>query len=340
MTKRESQRKKLFDLYAQNLTNVCEMGKLRLSYPDENGNAGKIVTQPVVYCPLCMKVYHSEALGEDGIDRLTIEHIPPESVGGKAKILTCKLCNDKFGKELDHHLLRQMSIEPFSKGLDNSSIKGKIKVGDNIPLSTILSYENGTLTMKPHFHKSYKEQYYKTVDEIKLFRDGSRFNIMVQGSNQRRYILGLLKSAYLEMFSLFGHIFLFNGSTQKIREQINNPDAWLLPHSSILEMNFDKERAGVYIIYSPKERLSFLVIIDLSVKNFNYAKRVGVLIPGPGKEAWVTYTNYKDGKGFEAKLILLSENNFIKEKELSLWYNEVWKKVKDGNWENIQEEKK
>lgn len=334
MTKRESQRRRLFDLYSQNLTNVCELGKLRLSYPDETGNTGRVITEPVIYCPLCMKVYPSDALGEDGIDRLTIEHIPPGAVGGKGKILTCKLCNGKFGKELDHHLLKQMTIEPFSRGLNNSTIKGEVRVGNNIPLPTILGFEDGTLTMKPHFHKSYEEQYYKTFDEVKLFQEGSKFNIRVQGSNQRRYILGLLKSAYLEMFSLFGHIFLFNSSTQKIRNQINKPDEWLLPHSSVLEMNFDKERAGVHIIYSPKERSSFLVILDLSLKGSNYSKRIGVLIPGPGKEAWETYSNYKDGNGFEAKLTFLSENNCIKSKELSLWYNEIWSTVKNDNWEH------
>jgi len=57
----------------------------------KKGNASKVITQPVIFCPLCIKVYHADALGQDGIDSLTIEHIPPESVGGKAKVLTCKL---------------------------------------------------------------------------------------------------------------------------------------------------------------------------------------------------------------------------------------------------------
>ena len=59
----------------------------------------KILPPHLVYfCPLCVENYiiafgnHKEATAEFSLD-----HIPPESVGGKYKLLTCKKCNNDAG---------------------------------------------------------------------------------------------------------------------------------------------------------------------------------------------------------------------------------------------------
>lgn len=327
------QRRKLFDLYAQNLNNMCELGNYRLTYPAENGNPERIITEPIIFCPLCMKAYGEDALGEDGIDRLTVEHVPPKSVGGKGKILTCKLCNDKLGEVVDHYLEKQLTIEPFAKGLDNSSIKGKVKFqGVSAPIHATFRYEKGTFVIHPILHNKNKVEYYKAVEALKHYKDGSQFNISAANGSYLKYHMGLLKSAYLEMFFLFGHVFLFSKNTQIIRDQINNREKWILPHSSVLDMEFDHQHVGVNILYEPKDKISYLVILNLKSRDIGYSKRVGVLIPGPGRSGWEAYENYKTTGNFTCKLTNLSNANCIREKELTLFYNDIWRDVVNGKW--------
>src|SRR5690349_23826815 len=50
-------------------------------------------------CPICLECFDREALDARN---LTLEHIPPESIGGKPLCLTCKSCNDRGGHSSDH----------------------------------------------------------------------------------------------------------------------------------------------------------------------------------------------------------------------------------------------
>lgn len=58
-------------------------------------NAGNPV-QYVYLCPICLKnkaaILNIEDFRSD--DEFTIDHFPPQSVGGKGKILVCKTCNN------------------------------------------------------------------------------------------------------------------------------------------------------------------------------------------------------------------------------------------------------
>jgi hypothetical protein len=53
---------------------------------------------PTYVCPICRKPFTVEAL-DDG--RLSKEHVPPQSVGGRELLLTCKECNNTAGTKLD-----------------------------------------------------------------------------------------------------------------------------------------------------------------------------------------------------------------------------------------------
>ena len=46
-------------------------------------------------CPLCLNAYPI------GSTELTLEHVPPKSVGGKPILITCKACNNKCGADID-----------------------------------------------------------------------------------------------------------------------------------------------------------------------------------------------------------------------------------------------
>jgi hypothetical protein len=57
-------------------------------------------------CPICLRISPSDAT-------LTVEDVPPKSVGGRPLILTCKSCNDAAGATLDWHWSNFSDAEGF-----------------------------------------------------------------------------------------------------------------------------------------------------------------------------------------------------------------------------------
>jgi hypothetical protein len=67
-------------------------------------------------CPLCLRLFR-----RDQIDQLSLDHVPPKSVGSKLKVLTCKTCNSvaltvaggwlsgPFGKDLRYSFVMKFS---------------------------------------------------------------------------------------------------------------------------------------------------------------------------------------------------------------------------------------
>jgi hypothetical protein len=55
---------------------------------------------PIYPCPICLTTFTIEALAEK---QLSAEHVPPESLGGRELLLTCRSCNNSSGTKLDAH---------------------------------------------------------------------------------------------------------------------------------------------------------------------------------------------------------------------------------------------
>ena len=93
----------------------------------------EIMSNHVAYlCPLCLTNYI--VVTEEQIrfsSEFTIDHFPPQNVGGKGEILTCKTCNNNAGK-YEVELERKMNYEAFTNNHPASIIeKSTLKV-DNV----------------------------------------------------------------------------------------------------------------------------------------------------------------------------------------------------------------
>ena len=78
-------REKIFKLFSQNLEWVKDHPAISF-IPDFS--SGYI-------CPLCFDVFFEKDLDKISTNPLTLEDIPPASLGGKPKTLTCKKCNSR-----------------------------------------------------------------------------------------------------------------------------------------------------------------------------------------------------------------------------------------------------
>jgi hypothetical protein len=75
----------------------------------KEGLKGRLVVEPdiddVVFCPICLKFFTRDMISE-----LSLEHVPPEKVGGHVRTLTCKTCNNSAGK-MEAEMIKKATIE-------------------------------------------------------------------------------------------------------------------------------------------------------------------------------------------------------------------------------------
>jgi len=68
-------------------------------------------------CPICGNLFDKESVENK---TLTIDHVPPKSIGGKPLVLTCESCNNDLGSKLDSQIKNHQdfvkSVKTISTG--------------------------------------------------------------------------------------------------------------------------------------------------------------------------------------------------------------------------------
>src|SRR4051812_31357623 len=100
----------LFKKYSQNLEWFKNHPEIKFKPDFSNG----------CMCPLCLDIFFEGDLDSNIENPLTLEHVPPASLGGKGRLLTCKKCNSISGHDLDAHLLNRLLEMDFHSFLPNA----------------------------------------------------------------------------------------------------------------------------------------------------------------------------------------------------------------------------
>ena len=125
----------IFDNYANNLQAVKRHARVRMK-PD---------LEDIVVCPQCFKIITREELSQSN-GQFTLEHVPPESLGGSIETFTCRDCNSWAGYFLDSHLLNWLGLLDFVSQKSGSSVDARVEFGDQAIVNAELQYsENGIL---------------------------------------------------------------------------------------------------------------------------------------------------------------------------------------------------
>ncbi len=279
----------LFNRYARNLTDVKNALHPRLRIePDADD---------IFICPLCFDKYFTrEALEWD--DVLTLEHVPPKSVGGHVQTLTCQACNNKSGgSKLDSQLALKLSYEDIVSGRSEEPLNAIATLNDQIRLPVeVYREDNGNLFITPPAKIRSKSK--PQVDAFtESFMSGPKkidFQFKLFSSTRANW--AILRSAYLWAFSLFGYGFLINANLQAIRGQINYPTEQVLPTPGIIREDFPNEMLGTNIISSPEEARSYLVVFDIFSRN-KTKTRYGVFLPSPNRPGLSLYMWLNEHQG-------------------------------------------
>ena len=222
----------------------------------------------ICICPLCGIGFIREAIDEK---ILTLEHIPPESLGGKDVLLTCVNCNNRSGHKLDSELVKRQSHYNLITALTKrtSEFSGRVKLeiaGEKLNFDLYINSQTGRGSYKPAGNNPKAMERYST--EMKRFATEDLWNgqevktTTVFGYNDWLSKVGDLRLAYLASFALFGYRYAFDNRLSKIREQILNPEEKIL-NGFWTFLNFDlKER---FIVVADEPIRMLIAVLDCTM---------------------------------------------------------------------------
>lgn len=262
-------RAKLFEIYNRNLLAVMEHPAFTT----------KVDLEDHFVCPICLRVYSREALDSKEI---TLEHVPPGSLGGKVSALTCKSCNNYAGSSLEKDLTDEQKFLDFLRdvpgaeidsllGIDDATMRVSITIRkdqEGKPMWSFVGIPNAS-------NPRYVEQINKRFETNRVSELGFSFELY----RKRRPTIARLRIAYLIAFSNFGYAFALHPSMRAVQEQILNPDKEILNSLDRLKASYPSETIGLNLITAPPELRSFLVVFE-TMSLLGTTEKHGIILPG------------------------------------------------------------
>lgn len=257
-------KQELFDKYINDLKNLHNFLI--------NNNIPIIGTfqENMFLCPICFEFQSFELT--------SCEDVPQESLGGNYLTLTCKKCNNDLGGLVDVHLINKINYLNLEKYIPNSShtlkakdiITGtnyffdatinnlrKIEInnerGGNEKFNNdLLQYIYKNLSNRTLSYEDFKKEFNKLSKEY-LSKNVKFINPQFEKKtyNSLKPYIGLLKNAYLILFSQLGYSMFFYKEICDIRE--------------ILLSTINKNNNKVSALLNKNKRYYFL--FDNFVKN-------------------------------------------------------------------------
>jgi hypothetical protein len=122
---------------------------------------------------------------------------------------------------------------------------------------------------------------------------------------------------------------LMNGDLVRVRHQIQNPSARILPDWGIIRSGFPDSALGISIICEPKDLQSFLVVFDLKAEK--QSVRYGVILPGPTNPGLTVYERIaelkKTKKPIQHRIRLIPQDNYLKDPKLAFASHYYWETI-------------
>jgi hypothetical protein len=246
-----------------------------------------VSTQMVYVCPLCVRqylVYLPD--GIYGSAEFSEDHLPPQSVGGQFKVLTCKKCNNDAG----HYEAELLNLLDFGTVPDkrHQSIFTHARVasestGESYPVAA----RRKTDAVNFEFREAAKQHNKKLKAFIEKMHAGQipKLTLMVGVPDEQKLAKAILKSSYLLGFVFWGYEFVYSVHGQWIREVLKGereyptrvPTQWKEASTSQLQR-------GVSILQRNGNKEAFLMTLELSTPTERIM--TATLFPGPMENGW------------------------------------------------------
>lgn len=186
-------------------------------------------------CPLCQSRFEREALDND---ELTLEHVPPEAVGGTPIILTCKRCNNTAGHTIDAEAASREALQDFQRMMLHAEVgatgRAVITWGNERLTVDVEVDRDGTTGFKVLGNLNDPAKVRAATEYMqRLAAEGRTDGYTFQVISFRRFNLRLarvsdLRSAFLLCVAKLGYSYGFNTTPRDVLKQIISPDVSML----------------------------------------------------------------------------------------------------------------
>jgi hypothetical protein len=169
--------------------------------------------QPTYPCPICLTPFTEEALASG---RLSSEHVPPESVGGRDLLLTCKVCNNSAGTKLDVNATVKESVQSVMAGQREHRERVKATIGE-LRVNAQVHFSGGrySLIVPRHVNKP------GTHDALRAFaRTGASLTVEYRRFSELGAKISWFRSGYLALFAVAGYELALDPAMEIVRGQI------------------------------------------------------------------------------------------------------------------------
>lgn len=168
-------------------------------------------TDDALICPLCWQQTH--------FDGLSIDHVVPGAVGGKAVVLTCTRCNNEQGSSLDSHLVRFQELSDVFRGF--GTLRTMLDVnGQRIAADLACGTETKNFRV---VGRATDPKALQHVVRVMKAGEVSGFNVSYTNYSKNRFHTAILRAAYLALFKCYGYEYAAAEIVQAIRRRIQDP---------------------------------------------------------------------------------------------------------------------
>ena len=180
---------------------------------------------PRYVCPLCDRAFPKAAIQSGD---LTAEHVPPDSLGGRAILLTCKECNSISGTNLDAHARKRETILAARTGQIEKDLKVLFHyAGRKISARLVASTSGTFLKVVP------KANHPAVITELQStgIPSGMPLTIEFTGDRFRELNANMswFRSGFLAVVAAFGYAWSFDSAYQIVKRQLQNPGTTIIP---------------------------------------------------------------------------------------------------------------
>jgi hypothetical protein len=191
-------------------------------------------------CPLCIRGFDVNALAARV---LSLEHVPPRSIGGKPLALTCRDCNSTAGHRIDaagsaYEHLASLTEAMFRSG-ENVRGTATLHLNELPPINVEYDASVGDLklnVMRDRNNPTVFERHFATVE--RAIQDGTSGDFKFRFTpntrvHARRALVSHLRAAYLVLFAGLGYRYALSTRLALVREQLSKVDEPILEHAWI-----------------------------------------------------------------------------------------------------------
>jgi hypothetical protein len=176
--------------------------------------------EDLYFCSICLEAYDAESIDDKS---LTLEYIPPESIGGKGILLTCQDCNNDAGTRLDAFAANQHKFDKFRSGAPGPPLRFRAK---GVAIAATNTIHGTALVLLES--QSNPDRYRSLVDELEAAEAAghSPFEVLdlapILRLDSGRASASYIRAAYLVPFALYGYRFVFQETLDGVRDQIRS----------------------------------------------------------------------------------------------------------------------